>query len=81
MGVKLNTEKEAVPMKLTGDLKTQVESADTKEEKRELIQRAGMILSDDELDQVAGGMYFRNCNSCRERYGSFACQSCSVYRG
>ena len=68
-------------MKLTGHLKTQVENADTKEEKRELIQQAGMLLTDDELDQVAGGVYFRNCNSCNERYGSTACQKCSVYRG
>ena len=42
-------------MKLTGNLKTQVESAATKEEKREAIKQAGMLLSDDKLDQVSGG--------------------------
>ena len=42
-------------MKLTGKLKTQVEAAPTKEEKREAIKQAGMLLTDDELDQVAGG--------------------------
>ncbi|MBR4474997.1 MAG: hypothetical protein IKS55_15355 [Oscillospiraceae bacterium] len=42
-------------MKLTGKLKTQVESAATKEEKREAIKKAGILLTDDELDQVAGG--------------------------
>ena len=42
-------------MKLTGKLKNQVESAPTKEEKREAIKQAGMLLSDDELDQVSGG--------------------------
>ena len=42
-------------MKLTGKLKTQVDNAPTKEEKRDAIKKAGMLLSDDELDQVAGG--------------------------
>ena len=42
-------------MKLTGNLKTQVESAATKEEKREAIKQAGMLLTDDELDKVSGG--------------------------
>lgn len=68
-------------MKLTGILKTQVESVDTKEEKRELIQKAGMILSDDELDQVAGGMYFGDCRPSCSKRGTAACQSCSLYRG
>lgn len=45
-------------MKLTGKLKTQVGNAPTKEEKREAIKQAGMLLSDDELDQVAGGGYY-----------------------
>ena len=40
-------------MKLTGKLKTQVESAATKEEKREAIKQAGMLLTDDEFDKVA----------------------------
>ena len=40
-------------MKLTGKLKTQVESAPTKEEKREAVRKAGMLLSDEELDLVA----------------------------
>ena len=40
-------------MKLTGKLKTQVESAHTKEEKRDAIKQAGMLLTDDELDKVA----------------------------
>ena len=42
-------------MKLTGNLKKQVEKAETKDEKKSLIENAGMLLSDDELDQVAGG--------------------------
>ena len=47
-------------MKLTGKLKTQVESAATKEEKREAIKQAGMLLTDDELDQVSGGRWGTN---------------------
>ena len=42
-------------MKLTGDLKKQVETAQTKEEAKDLIKKAGMELTDDELEQVAGG--------------------------
>ena len=58
-------------MELTGKLKEQVEKAETKEEKKSLIEDAGMELSaeeakkileeagitldDAELDQVAGG--------------------------
>ena len=47
-------------MKLTGKLKKQVESAATKEEKREAIKQAGMLLTDDELDQVSGGSWGTN---------------------
>ena len=42
-------------MKLTGNLKKQVEKAGTKDEKKSLIENAGMLLNDDELDQVSGG--------------------------
>ena len=42
-------------MKLTGDLKKQVEKAESKEEKKGLIENAGMLLTDDELEQVSGG--------------------------
>ena len=42
-------------MKLTGDLKNQVEKAESKEEKKKLIEEAGMELTDEEMDQVAGG--------------------------
>ena len=43
-------------MKLTGLLKDKVTKAETKEEKKDLIAQAGMELTDDELDMVAGGM-------------------------
>ena len=42
-------------MKLTGELKKQVEKAESREAARETIANAGMLLSDDELDQVSGG--------------------------
>ncbi len=44
-------------MELTGDLKKQVEQAETKEEKKKLIENAGMKLTDDELNMVAGGLW------------------------
>ena len=43
-------------MKLTGNLKKQVEATATKDEAREAIRNAGMILDDAELDQVTGGI-------------------------
>ena len=42
-------------MKLTGNLKKQVEKAETKNEKKSLIENAGMLLNDDELEMVSGG--------------------------
>ena len=42
-------------MKLTGLLKNKVEEAQTKEEKKAIIAEAGMELTDEELDGVAGG--------------------------
>ena len=42
-------------MKLTGNLKKQVEKAESKDEKKSLIENAGMLLNDDELEKVAGG--------------------------
>ena len=42
-------------MKLTDNLKKQVEATATKDDAREAIRKAGMILDDAELDQVTGG--------------------------
>lgn len=42
-------------MKLLGELKEKVEKAETMKEKKEIIEEAGVALTDDELDQVAGG--------------------------
>lgn len=45
-------------MKLVGELKKQVEETTTKEEAKEVIEKAGMELTDDELDNVTGGVDF-----------------------
>ena len=42
-------------MKLTGKFKTQIDHAAAREEKRDTIKKAGMLLTDDELDQISGG--------------------------
>ena len=42
-------------MKLTGILKDKVDKAETMEAKKDIIAEAGMELSDDELEMVAGG--------------------------
>ena len=42
-------------MKLVGELKKQVEETKNKEEAKEVIEKAGMQLTDKELDHVAGG--------------------------
>ncbi len=42
-------------MRLIGNLKKQVDAAADVSEKRSLIEKAGMKLTDDELEMVAGG--------------------------
>lgn len=63
-------------MKLTGELKKKVEKAETREEARETIKKAGMLLSDEEMDQVGGGymgggpvqsrIYY--CDDCKKEF-------------
>ncbi|MBQ0072549.1 MAG: hypothetical protein KBS81_11970 [Spirochaetales bacterium] len=43
-------------MKLTGLLKSKVEEATAKEEKKQIIAEAGMDLTDEELDRIDGGI-------------------------
>ena len=45
-------------MKLIGNLKKQVESTNSKEEAKEVSEKAGMDLTDDELNNVTGGFHF-----------------------
>ena len=42
-------------MKLIGNLKKTVDEIDTMEGKKEAIRKAGMALTDDELEQISGG--------------------------
>ena len=42
-------------MKLIGKLKKRVEETNSKEEAKNIIEKAGMELTDDELNQVTGG--------------------------
>ncbi len=62
-------------MKLIGKLKKQVEGESTREGSKSLIKKAGMMLTDEELDQVAGGddahtMYAYRCEACNVTYGA-----------
>ena len=43
-------------MRLIGSLKAKAEKARTQEEKKTFIESAGMKLTDEELDKVAGGV-------------------------
>ncbi len=42
-------------MELTGKLKEEMAQAKSKDEAKEIMEKAGMKLTDDELDSVAGG--------------------------
>ena len=55
-------------MKLTGVLKKKVEVAETMETKKDIIADAGMELTDDELENVAGGKSSDKhyCDSCKK---------------
>ncbi len=45
-------------MKLTADLKNKEEKTENLEETKKTIEESGIKLSDDDLDEVAGGAYF-----------------------
>ena len=53
-------------MKLIGNLKKQVEETKNKEEAKEVIEKAGMQLTDDELDMISGGQARFECSECGE---------------
>ena len=69
-------------MELIGSLKKKVDKASTKEEKRELIEEAGMKLNDMELEMVSGGTgqdfdmeywqrYFQECKETMQESNQF----------
>ena len=43
-------------MKLVGELKNKVERTENLEEAKKIIEDAGMQLSDEEMNQIAGGI-------------------------
>lgn len=43
-------------MKLIGNVKKQVENEDPRDGRNKLIEKAGMKLTDEELEKVAGGL-------------------------
>ena len=43
-------------MKLTGELKEKFEKVENKEEAKQNVEDAGVILDDSELDQISGGV-------------------------
>ena len=45
-------------MKLIGELKEKVEKTETMEEAKKVIEEAGMELTDEEMDKVAGGVFY-----------------------
>ena len=47
-------------MELIGNLKKKVDMASSKEEKRELIEKAGMKLNDMEMGMISGGISFQS---------------------
>ncbi len=56
--------KREIDMKLTGKLKEKVEKAESAAEAKDIIAEAGVELTDEEVDNVAGGVY-RNPNTRR----------------
>ena len=44
-------------MELTKELREIVEKAQSKEEAKKILEEAGVVLNDAELDQVAGGSF------------------------
>ena len=45
-------------MELSKELKEKVEKAQSAEEAKKILKDAGVELTDAEMDQVAGGLYF-----------------------
>ena len=63
-------------MKLTGKLKETVAKAESKEQAREAIKKAGMILDDDELEMVSGGDMERPYVVSYEEIKRCVCSGC-----
>ncbi len=44
-------------MKLTGELKKNVEAANTPEEARAVLEKAGIVMTDEEMEAISGGFF------------------------
>ncbi len=59
-------------MKLTGDLKSKVDNSKNKEEVKGIIEEAGMLLTDEELETVSGGAggggFYMSVGNCKGSY-------------
>ena len=51
-------------MKLTGDLKDKVDQTANLEEAKDVIAKAGMLLTDDEVSEATGGVLLRGYTMC-----------------
>ena len=60
---------EVFTMKLIGHLKNEVEQAENKEEAKQIIREAGMLLDDQEMDQVTGGKFDFASSHCPVPFG------------
>ena len=50
-------------MELTKEQKEKLENAESKEDAKKILEEAGKELTDEELDQVAGGAWFGDLNN------------------
>ena len=55
-------------MELTKELKEKLENAESKEEEKKIIEIAGMELTDEEMEQVAGGGYMESLSEIKRKY-------------
>ena len=55
-------------MELTKELKEKLENAESKEEEKKIIEIDGMELTDEEMEQVAGGGYMESISEIKRKY-------------
>ena len=54
-------------MELTKELKEKLENAESKEEEKKIIEKDGMELTDEEMEQVAGGGTMESLSEVEKR--------------
>ena len=65
-------------MKLTGELKDKVDQTTNLEEAKDIIAEAGMLLTDDEVSEVAGG--FGDAQTCHIQMAPLAVPECQGHQ-